>query len=137
MYSYLVQDWITLRLDAAQTTITQSELDWMSFQPYQDIVFWLEVRGVLLAGADSISLAYETAPAKDESLFLPMVAAEVLTTGTPTAPQIKKVLLSQVGAGEYPLARWVRWKLTVNGVPDPQWGLTFRIHCAANAVGVL
>lgn len=135
MYSYLLQDWISLHLNPQQPSITQSEADWMSFQPYQDIIFWLDVRGVTLADAKDIFLAYETAPAKDEGLFLPMVEPVSLSNLVGGSPTVSKVILSL--NPNVPLARWVRWRLFATGEPRADWGVTIRIHCAANAVGVL
>lgn len=102
-------------------------------QAFSDIVFWLEVKSVTLGGLTSITLEYQTAPAKDESLFVAMVPAVTLTAGT--SPTITKVLLSQNPA--VPLARWVRWKIIPNGTPTGEYGVCFRIHFAANAVGIV
>jgi hypothetical protein len=113
-------------------TVIQSEADWMSFQPYQDIVFWLEVKSWTDGGLTSVTLDYETAPAKDESLFVKMITTTAITA--PVSRQ-DKVLLAQNPT--VPLARWVRWKLTWNGTSTSEYGLCFRIHAAANAVGAL
>ena len=135
MYGYLLQDWTTIRGSTLQLSppgVTQSEGDWMSFQPYQDIVFWLEVKSVTLGGLTSVTLDYETAPAKDESLFVKMI-----TTTTLTAPinRQDKVLLAQNPT--VPLSRWVRWRLTYVGTSTSEYGLCFRIFASANAVGPL
>lgn len=135
MYGYLVQDWLTIRgssLMLSPPTVIQSEADWMSFQPYQDIVFWLEVKSWTDGGLTSVTLDYETAPAKDESLFVKMITTTAITA--PVSRQ-DKVLLAQNPT--VPLARWVRWKLTWNGTSTSEYGLCFRIHAAANAVGAL
>ena len=136
MYGYLLQDWLTTRA-TQNVAIAQSESDWMSFQAYQDIIFWLEVKSVTLGGLTSITLDFQTAPVKDESLFVAMVTGRTLNSGTAalTQPLIDRVLVSQNPT--VPLARWVRWKLTPVGTPTGEWGACFRIHCAANAVGVL
>lgn len=134
MYGYLVQDWITIRgSSSAQASVTQSEADWLSLQPYQDVVFWLETKSVTLGGLDTITLEYQTAPAKDESLFTAMTTAVTLAAGT--TPTITKVLLAQNPT--VPLARYVRWKMIPNGTASAEYGACFRIHCAANAVGAL
>ena len=44
MYSYMLQDWTTVNVSAQLVDIVQSEVDWMSFQPYQDIIVWVETR---------------------------------------------------------------------------------------------
>ncbi len=133
MYGYLLQDWLTIRGTQSGAAITQSEADWMSFQPYQDIVLWLEVKSVTLGGLTSITLEYQTAPAKDESLFVAMTTAITLSAGS--TPTITKVLLGQNPT--VPLARWVRWKMIPNGTPTGEYGACFRIHCAANAVSAM
>jgi hypothetical protein len=135
VYGYLLQDWITIRgsvLQASPPTVTQSEADWMSFQPYQDIVFWLEVKSWQAGGLTSVNLDYQTAPAKDESLFVNMITTTAITAAV---SRQDKVLLAQNPT--VPLARWVRWKLTWNGTSTSEYGICFRIFCAANAVGAL
>ncbi len=82
MYGYILQDWITIRSTQSGVNIIQSEAGWMSFQTYGDIVLWLDTKAVTLAGLTSLTIAYETSPAKDDSLFTPMVAAVTLVAGT-------------------------------------------------------
>ncbi len=133
MYGYILQDWITIRGTQSGVSIIQSEADWMSFQPYGDIVLWLDTKAVTLAGLTSLTLAYETSPAKDESLFTPMVAAVTLVAGT--SPLITKVLVSQNPT--VPLARYVRWRLIPTGTPTGEYGACFRIFASANAIGLV
>ena len=39
MYGFLLQDWITIRgSNSPLVSVTQSESNWASLQPYQDIV---------------------------------------------------------------------------------------------------
>jgi hypothetical protein len=133
MYGYILQDWITIRGTQTGVSIIQSEADWMSFQPYGDIVLWLDTKAVTLAGLTSLTLAYETSPAKDESLFTPMVAAVTLVAGT--SPLITKVLVSQNPT--VPLARYVRWRLIPTGTPTGEYGACFRIFASANAIGLV
>lgn len=135
MYGFLLQDWTTIRgstLMLSPPGVIQSEGDWMSFQPYQDIVFWLEVKSVTLGGLTSVTLDYETAPAKDESLFVKMITTTALTAAV---NRQDKVLLAQNPT--VPLSRWVRWKLTYNGTSSSEYGVCFRIFASANAVGAL
>lgn len=134
MYDYLIQDWTTISVNATQGSLTQAESEWISFQPFSDIVFWLEVRGVVVpTGATSVQMQYQTAPARDESLFLDMVTAFDLTVSS--TPRVDPVLLSS--SPTVPLARWVRWRLVVAGAPEADWGATFRLHAVANSVGPL
>ena len=135
MIDYLLQDWSTFTSAYTQTTLIQTETDWVSFQAFSDIVLWLEVRGVVVStGGTAVQMIYETAPAKDESLFKEMVTAFTMTASA--TPDVKSVILSQ--APSVPLARWVRWKLKLTGSPTAgDWGATFRLHAVANPSGVV
>lgn len=134
MHSFLLQDWTTLRLNAEQLSLTQSEADWVNLEPFQDVVLWLEIRNVEFGGGDSVLLSYETAPAKDENLFVLMTDAPAMYTSS--TPVVSKVLLSQ--NPPCPVAKWVRWRLWQGGTaPTAEWGVTFRVHGVANAVGRL
>lgn len=134
MYGYTLQDWITIRGATTVTSIIQGEQDWMGFAPYQDIVFWLDVREATLGGATHLVMNYETSPTKDDSLFQAMTTGPNIdaVVGTPT---VTKVLLAQNPT--VPLARWVRWRISVSGTASSSWDATFRILCSANAVSVV
>jgi hypothetical protein len=132
MYGYLLQDWITIQGDSSIASITQSEADWMSFQKFQDIMFWTEVRAVTLAGATSMVLQFETAPTKDPTSFVKMQSS-VLTVGN--TPIFQPVLLSSATALNAALARWVRWTLIpTGGTLSGNWSATFCVSCAANTI---
>jgi hypothetical protein len=135
MYGYTLQDWITIRGATSVSSITQGEQGWMGFAPYQDIVFWLDVREITLGGATSINMNFETAPTKDDILFMPMLTSFAMAVTNPT-PTVKPVLLSS-STPLIPLARWARWRLSVVGTATSSWDVTFRILCAANAVSVV
>jgi hypothetical protein len=85
---------------------------------------------VEFGGGDLILLSYETAPAKDESLFGLMTSAPALYPSA--TPIVTPVLRS--GGGR--VGQWVRWRLWQgNTMPTETWSVTFRLHCALNAVG--
>lgn len=129
MYSFVLQDWVTIFGDAPTTTdIVQSEPDWLSFQAYQDIVFYTECKSFDTAGATGIQVVYETSPTKDESLFKanPMATRFVDLSSVGVDPVI-------LATAAFPLARWVRWRLHLNGVGAGAWHATIRLNCAANA----
>lgn len=135
MYGFLLQDWTTIRLNFASTSITQSESNWVSLQPYQDIVIWLEVKEASLAtGVTGLIFNYETSPLKDESLFTAMTTSSSIT-GAISTPDIKKVILATNPT--VPLARWVRWRLAAASGTAGVSDVTFRIAAAANAVSSL
>ena len=133
MYTYILQDWISPRVDETQASLIQSEADWLSFQPYQDIIFYVEIKAADTGEATNLELVFETSPSKDESMFKAMTS--VAFVGNVGTTQIAKVILSQ--NPDVPLARWVRWRFQPHDAPVSDWGATFRVLCAANAVGPL
>ncbi len=90
MISFVLQDWITVRGDVSVSEIAQGEHEVLGVAPFQDVVFWLEIRAVTNGGANApaVNITYETSPSKDEQLYVPMVAAFDMTsvfTGSPPA----------------------------------------------------
>lgn len=130
MEGFLLQDWTTIESSSASAFVAQSELGWLDLLDYRDIVLWLEVQSYNLGGATAIVMRYETSPSKDELLFFPM---SLFTIAVTAKPDVRSVLESQNPT--YPLFRWVRWRVQATG-PTSDWGLTFRIHCAANKSGI-
>lgn len=125
MDGILLQDWTTIRVDGATAVVYQAEDAWLDVDAYGDLIFWTEASNVLLGGGTAVRIEYETAPTKDESLFLPMASITLAASATPT---ITKIL--DGSAPVLPQA-WVRWKLRALGSPPSTWGATVRVHCAA------
>ena len=131
MYSFVLQDWITIG-GATSGQIIQSEQDWLDMSPFQDLVLWLDVREASTTSLAQIS--FETAPAKDEALFVSMGAAPITLVATSAplyAPLIAQLLM---GSAAVPIAQHLRWK--VKGTGLGLWDATFRILVAANAPGL-
>ncbi len=126
MDGILLQDWTTIRVDGGAAVVYQAEDAWLDVDGYGDLIFWTEASHVLLGGGTAVRIEYETAPTKDESLFLPMAS---VTLGAIGAPIITKIV--EGSAPVLPQA-WVRWKLRALGSPPSTWGATLRVHCAAN-----
>lgn len=131
MYSFVLQNWITIN-GTSSTPIVQTEQDWLEMSPYQDVVAWIDVRE--FTGTQAPTLALETAPAKDDILFVSMTSTTINMLVTTTAPQIVQFLM---GTTTVPVAQFLRWKVTgfPTGTP-PLWDVTFRIFVAANAPGL-
>lgn len=127
MRAFVLQDWITIRGASGVTFVAQNEVNYAQLDAYQDAVFWLQVSEIT-TGSGTITMNYETAPIKDESLFAAMGTAALTTTAI-TPPTITKVLLSQNPT--VPLSRWVRWRLTQSGASSG-WDVTFRLLLVAN-----
>lgn len=123
MHTFILQDWTTIR--GGVTTVTQGESGWLDLTPYQDLVFWVDCREI--SGSPSITL--QTSPAKDEALFMPIVASFSLTASA--TPAVKTALMSASTSTNPPIARYLRWQL--NGTPT--WDTTFRVLVAANSPG--
>ncbi|MGO9837504.1 MAG: hypothetical protein ACLP1X_25210 [Polyangiaceae bacterium] len=127
MRAFVLQDWLTIRGASTVTSVIMNETQYAQLDAYQDAIFWLQVSEVTLGGAAAVTLNYETAPLKDESLFSSMATAPI-TTVAMSPPTITKVLLSQNPA--VPLSRWVRWRLVQSS--STGWDVTFRLLLVAN-----
>ena len=131
MRAFVLQDWVTIRGATAVTQVIQNESNYAQLDAFQDAVFWIQVAEITTSSG-TITLNYETAPLKDESLFSAM-ASSSLTTAAMSPPLISKVLLSQNPS--VPLSRWVRWRLT-QASATAAWDATFRILLVANQLVV-
>jgi hypothetical protein len=127
MQSFLLQDWVTIRSASSLTIVTQSEDCWLDLSGFQDVVAWLEVKNFTSSGA-TVQLAYQSAATKDEAFFLALASALSIAQGL-TITTVRKDTTAT------PLARWLRWQLSVSGSPTATWDATFRIFIAANAIG--
>ena len=119
----LLQDWIDLE-GTGNGEILQSGSRWPDLDGYQDVIFWLEVRMVTLAGAE-LRIHYQTAPVGEPALFTNMVADFPMTTSA--IPTVTKVLQSQNPT--VPLSGLIRWRITA--VATGAWKVMFRIHFVA------
>ena len=122
MHSFILQDWTTIR-GATSTNVTQGESGWLDLTPYQDLIFWLDCREV----TGAVTITFQTAPTKDESLFTLITTGSTLAAAT--TPTIIKALMTTGGT---PVARYVRWTLTG---PASTYDATFRVYVAANSPG--
>jgi hypothetical protein len=128
MRAFVLQDWVTIRGATAVTSVIQNEANYGQLDAYQDAIFWLQVSEVTVPGTGTLTINYETAPIKDESLFASMATYGITTTKM-TPPQITSVILSQNPS--VPLSRWVRWHL-VTASASAAWDVTFRLLLVAN-----
>ena len=129
MHPLLSQDWTTIRGAASVASLTQSEPAWLDLAPFQDIVGWLEVKELTPTSTNIPTIAYQTAPTKDDALFWNLAPPIVLSTGVTTTILLKNAM----PAGCPPCARWFRWRLAVSG--GVAWDVTFRLWIAANRIG--
>lgn len=113
----VLQDWGTFSGTAG---FTQAERDYVDVTDLQDIVIYPQFSSI--TGTPTVT--FESAPLKEEALFLAISAAITPSTtlaaivvryasGTPTNP---------------PLAKYLRWRVAASGT----WSLTMRLLVAGN-----
>jgi hypothetical protein len=130
MHSYVLQDWITIRGQSASQVIAQGESAWLDLAPYQDLSLWLDVREVSQT-SPAVLMQFQTAPFKEEGLFQAMLATAISITLAPSNPY--RVPITTTAC---PVARYVRWQLTGPTSGTLPWDVTFRVLCAADALGL-
>lgn len=120
MYTAILQPWSYLSAVSASgfAYLPQESTEYFDATPFDSVVFYLDLR----AQSSVVSLAYETAPAKEDGLFKPMATLTNMSTLVGPTPTITVVQLSD--GPSVPLARWVRWKLTFDA---PGGDATFKI----------
>ena len=130
MFGYVLQNWTTIRAQTGGTTIIQDEDDWMGFSSFEDIVFWIDMREATVPASQTLTLALQSSPSKDEALFQTMVsAAWTSASSAGLVTPLPKVIQAQAPA--VPLATWLRWQLSLSAGASP-WDITFRVLLAAN-----
>ena len=120
MRDLTLQNWITIRGQNDTVDVTQGSSDWLDVGDYEDFSVFLDVREV---SGVAPSMAYQTAPSKNEKSFRAMVPVFAMATGV----RVDRIVTAYAAV---PPARWFRWALTHGGVP---WDVTFRIRLAAYA----
>jgi hypothetical protein len=133
MQGFLLQPWTTVHCTAGTGlvfTFTQDEEEWLDLSSYADAAFWVDVSDVVLPSGLSptpqITLTLQTSPSRDEAYFQPIAGPIILGSGSPSN---KPILVKSVrGTSTVPMARWVRWQLSVPSNSSGSWGLTLRIR---------
>lgn len=123
---FLAQDWLTLtNSSAGPMTVIQSEPAWLDLAAYRDAVAWLQIKR---QSVTTISIGYQTAIAKEESLFATMA---IVTTASGAEVIVTPMLQETQPTGVPTLARWFRWISVVPAGAE----FTFRLWIAANKPG--
>lgn len=121
MRTILFQDFVTVGGASGSADVVQTDVAWLRAESVEELVFWLDLRGV----SGTVGLRYETAPAKDASLFASMVPTldlSALGANTTTVTPALGNLCYASAAG------WVRWR--VGPTTAGAWSATFRIWLA-------
>jgi hypothetical protein len=120
MDARLLQDFLTVRGTSATnpaTQIIQPSYGWLDLGDFEDIVLYCDVRET----TPTAQLTYETAPAANDSAFVPLIPLFTMSVGL-TTTNIPAFL------AKVPPARFLRWRVTGDGTP---FDVTFRIWLAA------
>jgi len=120
MIPILMEDWVTVRGNSV--TVVQDVSKWLNTGPYQDIFFSVDVREV--SGGTTFYL--DTAPARDEPLFQPMVGAAGFT---PTVGLNFKAFRAADASIGVPVSHWTRWRVSFGSLLSD---ITFRILVQGN-----
>ena len=115
MRSILLQDWLSVTADVTVTSIAQRDPYSLNIDPYDDLVFYLQVT----AAAASGYMNYETCPADDDTSYGLVLPAFPVATGV----RIDNALGPYVAL---PPGRLLRWRL--GGLQAGR--VTFRIRFA-------
>jgi hypothetical protein len=125
MEGILLQRWLTIRCDSPTvTSLAQPAEDWIDLASYADATFWIDVTDFTAPSGSTVQLGIQTSPSLDESYFN-VLAPPVQLSGP---PPISVKLQSLRTPATSPLARFVRWRLTLVGGGSGTWGATFRIR---------
>jgi hypothetical protein len=85
---------------------------------YADCTFWIDVTDVAAPTNSNVVLALQTSPTRDETLFTNIATLVTLAiSGTPLTLR-----------NNFPVARFVRWTLSLSNTNAGSWGATFRIR---------
>ena len=135
MHAFVLQDWVTIRGGSTVGTVTQSEHEWLQLDGYEDLIVWIDVREVGLANNTFVQFNLQTAPLKDEFLFVNMESTPLTLAAALSAPSIRKIIMASSPA--VPLGKFVRWQLVTSngGSVNNTWDVSFRILACANPMG--
>jgi hypothetical protein len=120
MRDLLLQDWITIRGKDDTVSVTQGSTEYLDVGDFEDFTVFLDVRERL---SSATTMAYQTAPNKNEKSFRNMLTPFAVSTGV----RVDRIVTAYAAV---PPARWFRWQLALGTSP---WDVTFRIRLAAYA----
>jgi hypothetical protein len=119
MDGILFQDYVTISGSGSPVTLTQGSDSWLDISPYEDLVFYLDVKN---ATAGIAQISYQTSPTREDPSFLNMIAPLSLAIGLRTDAAL-------AANCQVPAAAYLRWQ--VIGAPGMTYTATFRIILGA------
>ena len=122
--SFLLQGWTHVE-GTAGNGIIQGEEGRLDLSGFTDVVLYLSTK----ACGNRTAFDYQTAPSKDDDLFVSILPAPPgpVTPG----PDGQDVQVIRFATATQPLARWLRWKLE----DEDDYAATFRIWVSAASRG--
>jgi hypothetical protein len=121
--TFLLQDWVTIAGNPQIASVTQGADAWFDLGAHEDVLFYLEVKEL----TNTPVMNYQTSPAPQDSLFLPVVTPFSVASGVRADAALFAYALT-------PPARYLRWQLTSSNL-SLNWHVTFRILMAAYSLG--
>ena len=130
MHTYRLQNWITLTGDGnSPAVVPQTDDGWLNLEAYRDLQFWIDVSDLDNSNG-AITLTFQHAPLRDETMFYPSISAtSIASTGLTVRSAMFDYACSSAGL---PLSKWLRWMITG---PNGNWAITFRIFVSAGGAG--
>lgn len=119
----MLQDWMTVRGNAAATVVLQQEDCYADLIGYQDIGIYLDVSDF----SGSARIEFQTSPTKEEALMLTMTGAAIV----PAATGLQTPVYVTYASASLPLTRFVRWRASGTSAG---WSATFRAWLVGNPV---
>jgi len=131
MYGVCLQDWVTIQSVSTSLLFTQTEPVWLDTSGYLDLVVYMQVEQVSSSPSGNVFMALQTAPTKDDNLFLAMndIASSL---AVPMAVGVQVMVLLR-DTCLCPLSHWLRWQMSWPSGSTVE--ATFRIWCALNQPG--
>jgi hypothetical protein len=143
MRSLILANWTSVSGNASATnpvySIPQDAEEWVDVGDDVDATFFIDVRAVTSPGGTGfVTLNLETAPSKDESLFVPCAppltlgsANQSLASGSNPIVVQTAQYLSGTTLISTRLSKWLRWRMSVPSTATGTWSVEFRIRASA------
>ena len=135
MIGGVLQDRTTVRgvggNPATIPSIVQSSTCYVDLGDVDDLILFLDVREFTNpAGMGVVQLVYETSPTHEDASFVPLFPAFALSITT--SPRVDLIYCAYAAV---PVARYLRWRITVNPGGTGTYDACFRITYAGYAAG--
>lgn len=123
MKPVLLANWTTIRGSAPTvTTFTQDEEEWPDLKGYQDVAIQIDCMEAT-SPSGNVTLRLESSPTPDDSLFQ-RICPDITLAPSATVLQARSLRVP----GIMPVARWLRYVVSVPASASGVWSTTFRVR---------